>query len=240
MGIRFLCPNGHKLNVKAFLAGERGICPQCDAKFLVPSESGGQVEAIADAAADPVQEAPANPKPIGEVTASPPPTPPPAPEPTPPVANAPDAAPEVWYVRTATGEQFGPAQVDVMRQWVAEGRVTVDCFVWRTGWEDWKSGGQAITFLNVIPPPPSLPSVDSADPNPATVASSTTAPNEEQLPAEAPNSDSNELPEPTNPTTAYHTKRRLRQDRARKITLLLGVVVVVLFAVLVGVLINNK
>ena len=46
MGIRFLCPNGHKLNVKEFLAGKRGICPQCDAKFLVPTASGGM--AVAD------------------------------------------------------------------------------------------------------------------------------------------------------------------------------------------------
>ncbi|MGD9647881.1 MAG: GYF domain-containing protein [Pirellulales bacterium] len=39
MGIRFLCPNGHKLNVKAFLAGQRGICPHCGERFLIPSES---------------------------------------------------------------------------------------------------------------------------------------------------------------------------------------------------------
>jgi hypothetical protein len=36
MGIRFLCPNGHKLNVKSFLAGKRAICPDCGAKVIVP------------------------------------------------------------------------------------------------------------------------------------------------------------------------------------------------------------
>jgi hypothetical protein len=36
MGIRFSCPNGHKLNVKNFLAGKRGVCPQCGAKFVIP------------------------------------------------------------------------------------------------------------------------------------------------------------------------------------------------------------
>jgi hypothetical protein len=36
MGIRFLCPNGHKLNVKTFLAGKRALCPQCGAKVIVP------------------------------------------------------------------------------------------------------------------------------------------------------------------------------------------------------------
>jgi hypothetical protein len=36
MGIRFSCPNGHRLNVKNFLAGKRGVCPQCGAKFIIP------------------------------------------------------------------------------------------------------------------------------------------------------------------------------------------------------------
>ncbi len=39
MGIRFHCPNGHKLNVKTFQARMRGICPYCGAKFTVPAES---------------------------------------------------------------------------------------------------------------------------------------------------------------------------------------------------------
>ena len=39
MGIRFYCPNGHKLNVKAFLAGRRGICPHCGAKVQIPTQS---------------------------------------------------------------------------------------------------------------------------------------------------------------------------------------------------------
>ncbi len=39
MGIRFLCPNGHKLNVKAFQAGRRGICPFCGVRFQIPLQS---------------------------------------------------------------------------------------------------------------------------------------------------------------------------------------------------------
>jgi hypothetical protein len=37
MGIRFTCPNGHKLHVKEFLAGKRAICPDCGVKLVVPS-----------------------------------------------------------------------------------------------------------------------------------------------------------------------------------------------------------
>ncbi len=39
MGIRFYCPNGHKLNVKEFQAGRKGICPFCGAKIQIPTES---------------------------------------------------------------------------------------------------------------------------------------------------------------------------------------------------------
>ena len=40
MGIRFLCSScGHKLNVKSFLAGKRGVCPQCNCGLDIPLES---------------------------------------------------------------------------------------------------------------------------------------------------------------------------------------------------------
>ncbi|MDR1491549.1 MAG: DUF4339 domain-containing protein [Planctomycetaceae bacterium] len=39
MGIRFYCPNGHKLNVKSHLAGRRGICPYCGTRLLIPLKS---------------------------------------------------------------------------------------------------------------------------------------------------------------------------------------------------------
>ena len=38
MGIRFTCPSGHKLHVKTFLAGKRGVCPHCGAKFVIPTQ----------------------------------------------------------------------------------------------------------------------------------------------------------------------------------------------------------
>jgi hypothetical protein len=36
MGIRLACPNGHKLHVKEFLAGKRGVCPECGATVVIP------------------------------------------------------------------------------------------------------------------------------------------------------------------------------------------------------------
>ena len=40
MGIRFLCPHcDHKLNVKSFLAGKRGVCPRCGRGLDIPLEN---------------------------------------------------------------------------------------------------------------------------------------------------------------------------------------------------------
>jgi hypothetical protein len=39
MGIRFFCPNGHRLHVKTFLAGKRGICPDCGMGVDIPLTS---------------------------------------------------------------------------------------------------------------------------------------------------------------------------------------------------------
>jgi DNA-directed RNA polymerase subunit RPC12/RpoP len=38
--IVFLCPNGHRLNSPANMAGRPGKCPHCGVKFLVPSREG--------------------------------------------------------------------------------------------------------------------------------------------------------------------------------------------------------
>jgi hypothetical protein len=70
MGIRFFCPNGHKLNVKEHLAGKRGVCPQCGAKFTIPlptdlhapdnSHPAGQSQSIEIAASPPPNLSPTN------------------------------------------------------------------------------------------------------------------------------------------------------------------------------------
>lgn len=42
MGIVAFCPNGHRIKVKDDLAGKKGICPTCAAKFRIPKK-GAQV-----------------------------------------------------------------------------------------------------------------------------------------------------------------------------------------------------
>jgi hypothetical protein len=82
-----------------------------------------------------------------------------------PLAEAGDG---VWYVRPSSGGQFGPADRDVMRTWLAEGRVNPDALVWREGWRDWQEAATVFpqlasrpsaygldTLLAIEMPPPS-------------------------------------------------------------------------------------
>jgi hypothetical protein len=55
--------------------------------------------------------------------------------PSDPIAATPQAR---WFVRPPSGGQFGPAPGNVLRDWIAEGRVTPDTFVWCEGWPEWQ------------------------------------------------------------------------------------------------------
>jgi len=99
MGIRFLCPNGHRLNVKAFQAGRRGICPHCGTGVDIPLQSTRPTskERSAQGGAWPASQAIASgdaPPPLpdsasngGEIAEVPPPLPPSAASLIPPVGD---------------------------------------------------------------------------------------------------------------------------------------------------------
>ncbi len=54
MGIRFRCQAcSNKVNVKDFLAGKRGICPKCGARFTIPEQSEPEFLSAPDEADDP-------------------------------------------------------------------------------------------------------------------------------------------------------------------------------------------
>lgn len=157
MGIRFYCPEcGRRMNVKTFLAGKRGICPHCDARWEIPLESeipegapkvrpasaaagnAAQATATSTARVNKVESKPltdGGPVPSFEVAA-------------PTVADPIEASPDsVWYVRPASGGEFGPARGDVMRRWIDEGRVGADSMVWREGWPEWQLAGPVFPAL---------------------------------------------------------------------------------------------
>lgn len=174
MGIRFFCECGHRLNVKTFLAGKKGICPECGAKFVIPEQSDPQAEkasvapakaqefeppgegsALLDEPAKPSLAAQNSQRPSWsdanlEVQSAAVPALTPA-APVPPAVAEHDpiemAGNAVWYVRHSDGGQYGPAEASIMQQWLVEGRVAGDSMVWHQGWADWKLASDVFTAL---------------------------------------------------------------------------------------------
>ena len=196
MGVRFECPQGHQLHVKAHLAGKRGICPACGARFVVPSFSGGRVAETPEAPVEASASSANNH--VGEAA---------------------------WYVRPAGGGQFGPVASDVFEQWVREGRVPADSWVWRTGWADWKSGREALAVGGES-------SVSSSLDSTATQAADSG--DDLAIPSPTPRRR-DDFPVPR-PGEALSTARRRRQQLNHRLTLILGLVAVVLIVVLAVVL----
>ncbi|MEQ8210232.1 MAG: GYF domain-containing protein [Lacipirellulaceae bacterium] len=276
MGIRFACPNGHKLNVKAELAGKRAICPKCKTKLLIPTleeanENSAEQKAPAEQPAstseqpaakqsapqqaEPTQpEAPTSAAPETgptdldqsiyiptndakpEATETTPQEPSPA-EPSPPEPPAPPALVEepqpeepatetVWYVRSATGEQFGPAGSEAMREWIEQGRVAADSWTWRTGWEDWKPGTEAIAEVNA-----SNPIAPPVEPAAAMGAAAATLSEPSVSVA-----SQNPFKQEKSPTTGAAEARRLAREKKKKRNQIITIVLAVLTLALGGVL----
>jgi len=148
MGIKFLCPNGHKLHVKSFLMGKKAICPKCGARVVVPNEStlpagdadpddfGNSVAQVASQSALSLEQAPTV-SGLAAGTSKASPT-------ADPITEDPTA---VWYVRPTTGGQFGPASAEIMRAWLGEGRVGASSLVWRAGWPEWRAAASVFPEL---------------------------------------------------------------------------------------------
>jgi len=232
MGIRFYCPNGHKLNVKDYQAGQKGICPHCGVKIQIPfystrPSSHEKETHLEDVGAAPIvpmptvaepasttpvaaptvamPQQPITPVPVAAPAAQPiyaqaapaptaatpyvaqpatvpyaaqPATPyvaqptaftptsaPPSPAPPAAVADPlAEAGNVIWYVRPPAGGQYGPAPSDVMRSWLAEGRVTADSLVWREGWRDWQEADNVFPQLS---PQQIAPEIAAEIPQPA-------------------------------------------------------------------------
>lgn len=150
MGIKFHCPNGHKLNVKSFLSGKKAICPKCGVKVTVPDQSEAGVSNSKTPSAAAPQPAPAAASPAVVVV---------APSPAPTFATVPRVAPvaapdpigeapgAVWYVRSRSGEQAGPLAAAELRAWLDQGRLARDSLVWRSGWPQWQLAAAAFPQL---------------------------------------------------------------------------------------------
>ncbi len=155
MGIRFACHVCQKpLNIKSELAGKRGLCPQCGARFRIPSddaaisiplEDSGVVTTSELSPSDvpAVQPAVANLQPVAATV----------------LPSLLDDASAVWYIRPPSGGQYGPATGEMLRGWISEARVTPTSLVWRDGWAQWRSAAETLAEFGAtsspVPTPPS-------------------------------------------------------------------------------------
>jgi hypothetical protein len=158
------------MNVKDFQAGQTGICPVCGVKMQIPLESTrpaskkGRAEAEEEAApaVSDDAESPATPieatgaTTVAEATVaavSYPSTAATFAQSPAEVAMAdPSSESVVWYVRPPSGGQFGPATTEIMRSWLAQGRITPDTLVWREGWPQWKNANEVFPQLRATGP----------------------------------------------------------------------------------------
>lgn len=146
MGIVSHCPNGHRLKVKDHLAGKKGICPSCGARFRIPLASASSPEAAAP---------PASGLPVAGVVsldakraATLPPalvlsetTPSPA-----AIAEAPDA---LWCLAVPGGQPSDAMSGVALIRRLTSGSMTGGELVWRSDWSDWRP--VAAVFPDLLP-----------------------------------------------------------------------------------------
>ncbi|TWU49590.1 DUF4339 domain-containing protein [Rubripirellula reticaptiva] len=138
MGVRFACHVcGKQLNIKQELAGRRGICPKCQAKFRIPREDAPFSIAIEDSPPDPALRSTIASNTDGSKSGQ-------SGVKIDLIANDPDAT---WYVRPPSGGQYGPASGELLKQWIAEGRVASTALIWRDGWPQWRSADEALAEI---------------------------------------------------------------------------------------------
>ena len=164
MGIVASCPNGHRIKVKDELAGKKGICPTCHAKFRIPVKpvgtepqpaAGGGLPTARVVSLDPLYAASlATAHPIEEAdtvgasasaemeAANPQPdfvlVSEAEPDPTPAHAVLDERPDLAWCVAVRGGAPSAPLAVAALRAWLDSGAATADHVVWRADWPEWR------------------------------------------------------------------------------------------------------
>ncbi|MDR1477586.1 MAG: DUF4339 domain-containing protein [Planctomycetaceae bacterium] len=129
MGIRFFCPNGHKLHVKSQLAGLRAHCPDCGAVLVIPlkstrksSKEGGGLIENAEPQPQISNTTPNSKNFVGNTI-------------TPQDFLNPSID---WYIcNPDDGTQQGPLKNTLIRQLAQQQKLKTNFYIWREGLSDW-------------------------------------------------------------------------------------------------------
>ncbi|MDR2762874.1 MAG: DUF4339 domain-containing protein [Planctomycetaceae bacterium] len=130
MGIRFFCPNGHKLNVKSCLAGLKGFCPECGVELVVPltstrkssKEGGGLIENAQTNNSQPDIISMFG-ETVNDVVMS---------------QNLTLQNPSIdWYICDENGNQQGPLRGQVVQTLITQRQIKPHFYIWHEGLPDW-------------------------------------------------------------------------------------------------------
>lgn len=152
MGIEAFCPNGHRINVKESLAGRKGLCPTCGAKFRIPAARSAvsapgtalPTARLLDVAPEVIATLPrVLPFDAALPSIAPDPAPIPAPAPIEPptptlhpvLAERPDLQ---WCIAFPGGEPTEPLPAESMQAWLDSGQAEGTEVVWRSDWPEWR------------------------------------------------------------------------------------------------------
>jgi hypothetical protein len=85
-----------------------------------------------------------------------------------------------WFLLPHTGDPIGPVSSETLGQWIAEGRVTQESWLWRESWPAWRQGLEGFWESH---PASSRPSVAASGP---TISSEPSTMSVEAVPTFAP------------------------------------------------------
>jgi hypothetical protein len=145
MGIVSHCPNGHRLKVKDHLAGKKGICPTCGARFRIPLATTTAAPASPAASGPPVAS-------VVSLDAARAATLPPAlvlAETTPPPAAIAEAPAASGCIAVPGGQPSDAMSGAELLRRLTSGSLTGGELVWRSDWSDWRP--VAAVFPDLLP-----------------------------------------------------------------------------------------
>ena len=227
MGIHFVCHLcSYGLHVKDFQAGKRGKCPNCKGSFRIPSSdssySSALEESIESSGVATIREA------FKKVNSSSEPKleKKPSDSDTISIEVLDDGNDAKWFVRLPSGEQFGPAESQLLMSWIAESRVTADSFLWREGMDEWQSAKELM--------PESFEDVKQITPSDLTLLPSQKASSDEGIAIET-DSDLSEIPSLV--PGALLKKRMQKRRQQLRMVIVLATVSLILLGILIFVLV---
>ncbi len=137
-----------------------------------------------------------------------------------------------WFVRPATGNQYGPAPSESMWQWLGENRIGTDSLVWCEGWPEWLVAGEVFADFFASCQADERLDAATASKNAMDHAASGAGSGEVREPATATSLSATQ----SSPATSLSDRNRStrKQRRRRNYTIMIAVLSVIMISLIVA------